>query len=529
MVDKYPRNWAICTIHDLIGKDGIFSDGDWIESKDQDPSGSVRLIQLADVGVGEFKDKSSRFLTQQKATELNCTFLEDGDVLISRLPDPLGKCCLFPLSGDQAFVTAVDVSIVRLHREVDPTWFVYFFNAPPIKHQIYQHQTGTTRKRISRKNLGKINLALPPKDEQRRIFAKIEELFSELDKGVQSLETARAQLQTYRQSLLKAAFEGRLTEQWRRDNADKLETTDQLLEHVREEREARYQQKLEEWKAAIAKWEENGKIGKKPTKPTIDKPLPEISDDELEILPRIPRQWKYVRLYDVATVGSGVSLSKDREIYNPIEVPYLRVANVQRGKLVLDEVKTMAVERTALRSLLLRKWDILFNEGGDRDKLGRGWVWENQIDTCITQNHVFRATTYLGDEFQSKFISYWGNVFGRDYFEKFGKQTTNLASINKTVLKMFPVPLPPLYEQREIVQRIEAIDTEVALLENQIKNELSRSEALRQSILKRAFEGKLVSQDPNDEPASVLLERIRQGQADQPKTKRRQQKSEASA
>ncbi|MDZ7851283.1 MAG: hypothetical protein U5L98_01185 [Halomonas sp.] len=88
---------------------------------------------------------------------------------------------------------------------------------------------------------------------------------------MESLKTARAQLKTYRQSLLKAAFEGRLTEQWRRDNADQLETADQLLQRIREEREARYQQQLEEWKAAVAEWEADGEIGKKPRKPSAMK------------------------------------------------------------------------------------------------------------------------------------------------------------------------------------------------------------------------------------------------------------------
>ena len=259
---------------------------------------------------------------------------------------------------------------------------------------------------------------------------------------MESLKTARAQLKTYRQSLLKAAFEGRLTEQWRRDNADQLETADQLLQRIREEREARYQQQLEDWKAAVAEWERGGKAGRKPRKPTAENALPELNEGEVEVLPSLPDAWRYARLSTLASVGSGMAVSKSRKLNDPVEVPYLRVANVQRGKLLLDEIKTMAVERTALDDFLLKKWDVLFNEGGDRDKLGRGWVWEGQIDPCITQNHVFRATTYLGDEFHAKFISYWGNVFGRDYFEKVGKQTTNLASINKSVLRMFPVCHP---------------------------------------------------------------------------------------
>jgi len=94
--NELPEGWRLSTIADLVGKEGVFVDGDWVESKDQDPNGDVRLIQLADIGDGIYRDKSARFLTNQKAIALNCTFLEQGDVLIARMPDPLGRTCIFP-------------------------------------------------------------------------------------------------------------------------------------------------------------------------------------------------------------------------------------------------------------------------------------------------------------------------------------------------------------------------------------------------------------------------------------------------
>ena len=96
----------------LVSEDGLFSDGDWIEKKDQDINGRVRLIQLADIGDGYFKDKSSRYVTEDTASRLNCTFLEQGDILIARLPDPLGRACIFPLKGQ--YITAVDIAILRI-------------------------------------------------------------------------------------------------------------------------------------------------------------------------------------------------------------------------------------------------------------------------------------------------------------------------------------------------------------------------------------------------------------------------------
>src|SRR3989304_9218202 len=106
------KGWAIAAIGELIDSDGVFVDGDWVESKDQDIKGGVRLIQLADIGDGIYRNRSNRYLTYAKAVELGCTFLKPNDVLIARMPDPLGRACIFP--GDSKLsVTAVDVCIVR--------------------------------------------------------------------------------------------------------------------------------------------------------------------------------------------------------------------------------------------------------------------------------------------------------------------------------------------------------------------------------------------------------------------------------
>ena len=505
-----PEGWAGTTLEQLVPHDGLFTDGDWVESKDQDPHGEVRLIQLADVGDQTFNDKSARFLTLAKANELACSFLQQGDILVARMPDPLGRSCIFPLKGKEKFVTVVDVCIVRVDaNQISNKFLSYWINSPYIRQEIDKLKSGSTRKRISRKNLSNVVFPIAPYLEQIRIVEKIEELFSELDKGVESLKTARQQLNVYRQSFLKNAVEGKLTEQWRKDNENHLSTVESVLETIKQRADARRHEQLKAWEAQVAKWESTGKLGTKPRKPPAPKPLPDINQDELDLLPTLPSTWKYQRLADVAQIGSGMSVSKGRKLENPVEVPYLRVANVQRGAIVLDEIKTMPVEESKLGDLLLEKWDVLFNEGGDRDKLGRGWVWESQIEKCITQNHVFRATTYLGGEEHSKFISHWGNSHGQAYFEQGAKQVVNLASINKTVLSMFPVPVPPLPEQKEIIQQLEVGMSSLELIEADIDQGLSRSEGLRQSILKQAFAGQLVPQDPNDESAAILLERIK--------------------
>lgn len=157
-----------CTLADLLGGNSLFVDGDWVESKDQDPAGDVRLIQLADVGDGYYVNKSARFLTRQKAQELKCTFLHPGDILIARMPDPVGRACIFP--GDaQACVTVVDVCIIRTGGDIDRRWLLQGINSPIVRHQIAPHIKGATRQRVSRTNLGTILLDVPPLPEQRRV------------------------------------------------------------------------------------------------------------------------------------------------------------------------------------------------------------------------------------------------------------------------------------------------------------------------------------------------------------------------
>ena len=147
---------------DLLCDAEVFTDGDWVETKDQDPEGDVRLTQLADVGDGEWINKSARFLTSEKAKQLKCTYLRLGDLLVARMPDPLGRCCVFP--GDSMpCVTVVDVCVIRPNQHrVDNRYLMHVINAPHGRRRIARHMTGTTRRRISRRNLSKVEILLPP-------------------------------------------------------------------------------------------------------------------------------------------------------------------------------------------------------------------------------------------------------------------------------------------------------------------------------------------------------------------------------
>lgn len=224
-----------------------------------------------------------------------------------------------------------------------------------------------------------------------------------------------------------------------------------------------------------------------------------------------PRDREWTTLGEIAEVAGGVTKDSKRQS-DPafVEVPYLRVANVQRGYLDLGEVTTIRVPLEKAKALRLEPGDVLFTEGGDRDKLGRGWVWEGQISGCIHQNHVFRARL-SSDQFSPKFVSLHGNTFGQQWFEEMGKQTTNLASINLKTLKAFPVPRSSIEEQRRLVAEMERSLSILDALGAAIDHARIRAGHLRRSILERAFSGALVPQDQSDEPASVLLGRIATG------------------
>lgn len=175
----------------IIGDSGIFIDGDWVESKDQDVNGDVRLIQLADIGDGYFIDKSKRFLTSQKAKELKCTYLKPGDLLIARMPEPLGRACLFP-ELEMPCITVVDVCILRPDSNIaNVNWLKFSVNSPDFRNKIKQYIKGTTRQRISRGNLEKIQFNLPSLPDQlhiAKILSKAENLLAQRKESIRLLD-----------------------------------------------------------------------------------------------------------------------------------------------------------------------------------------------------------------------------------------------------------------------------------------------------------------------------------------------------
>lgn len=172
---------------------------------------------------------------------------------------------------------------------------------------------------------------------------------------------------------------------------------------------------------------------------------------------KVPYGWEVVPLSEVATVQTGLAKGKAINV-EAVRMPYLRVANVQDGHLALGEVKTIAIAPENVKRYSLEAGDVLFTEGGDFDKLGRGTVWRGEISHCLHQNHVFAVRPKREKLLPDFLASVASSAHGRRYFQLSSKQSTNLASINSTQLKGFPVPLPPISEQRRIIEILRTWD-----------------------------------------------------------------------
>lgn len=205
------------------------------------------------------------------------------------------------------------------------------------------------------------------------------------------------------------------------------------------------------------------------------KPYPAYKDSGVEWLGRVPEHWQIKRLKHIANVQTGVAKGKDNEGKDTIEVPYLRVANVQDGYLSLDDVTTIEIPREDLERYSLQPGDVLMNEGGDFDKLGRGSVWQGEIESCIHQNHVFAVRpTAVPSAWLNAFT---GSLAAQFYFMGRAKQSTNLASISSSNIMELPVALPP---EAEMDLLLDHIDHETARIDALVVKKTRFIELLRE-------------------------------------------------
>jgi type I restriction enzyme S subunit len=206
------------------------------------------------------------------------------------------------------------------------------------------------------------------------------------------------------------------------------------------------------------------------------------------LAPAQGNEWDQVPLESVATVAAGVTLGSEPVGDGTVELPYLRVANVLDGRIDTADVKRVRILSTQYERYALKQGDLLLTEGGDLDKLGRGAVWDGRIESCLHQNHVFRVR--CRERMTPEFLAlYTASAAGRAYFQRVGKQTTNLASINSTQVKKMPAPLPPLDEQERLLGPIRAARKRAEALEKQV----TKLRTVQRAVVEDLIENRNVS------------------------------------
>jgi type I restriction enzyme S subunit len=372
-----------------------------------------------------------------------------------------------------------------------------------------RHLNTGDRPRVDFEQIGGFRIKIPPLPEQHRIVEKIEELFSDLDAGVASLERAKANLERYRASVLKSAVEGRLTEEWRKEHPQEEDGQILLNRILRERRENWEKDQLAQFK----------KKGKEPPKNWQSK-YKEPSAPDTSELPELPDGWVWATVEQLSTkVTDGVH---KKPVYVANGIPFITVRNLTAGPgISFEETSFVRPEDHAefCKRTHPEKGDLLISKDGT---LG--------VVRAIRTEEPFSifVSVALVKPVDRAMTRYWEIAFCSPQVQRqmVGKGS-GLQHIHLEDLRQDCIPLPPLAEQEQIVTLVEERLSQIESAEKTIDAELIRSKRLRQGILKRAFEGKLVSQDPKDEPASVLLERIKASkETEQPKkTKKSKAKS----
>jgi len=388
---------------------------------------------------------------------------------------------------------------------VDGKWLYYL-----VMHHIAKITEGARGSTIKYLRIGDITecpVNLVSLAHQKRIVAKIEELFSELDNGITALKTAREQLKVYRQAVLKHAFEGKLTAKWREKNADKLESPEQLLARIQQEREARYQQRLEEWKAAVKTWEANGREGKKPKKP---RPLDLSVSDESTPEFQLPKGWIWCKvrnlisdLTDYHANGSYEVLKENIELKDdPDYALMVRATNFEKNNFESDQKYINKSAYEFLSKSKLFGGEILVGKIGNAGKV-YFMPYLNRPASLAMNLFCLRFEGLRSTFIYNQLMSARASEQINSYVKGVGNPT-----IDKKALRSIDIALPCEAEQEYLIEKIGNIFSQIERVETEIQTNLDKSEILRQSILKKAFSGQLVPQDPNDEPASELLARI---------------------
>lgn len=409
-----------------------------------------------------------------------------GDVLYGRLRAYLNKVYQPNFSG----LCSGEFIVLPESSGVIGKFLKYLLNSSEFVRFASQLNTGD-RPRVDWDQVKNFAIRLPPRPEQERIANTLDELLSDLDAGVAALERVRAKLKHYRAAVLKSAVEGALTSEWRRQHPA-TETADALLTRILAERRRRWEE------AQLAKFEAAGKAPPNDWKAKYVEPgAPDTSS-----LPQLPRGWLWTSLGQCFSVHVGATPSRARNDFWNGDVPWVASGEVQfcrihetREKITAQGLANSSTRLNPVGSVMLN----MIGEGKTRGKAGI-----LKISACNNQNcaAIWVSETAIAPDY----IYFW-LLFRYEQTRELGSGN-NQSAMNKSVVEEIAFPLVPLAEQEALVEAVEEQLSLIDHLERDLETRLTSAQALRQSILRHAFSGRLVPQDPNDEPASELLERI---------------------
>jgi len=429
-----------------------------------------------------------------------------GDILVS-VRAPVGPTNISPHKA----CIGRGLSALRPLSGIQSKFILYLLrNIEPI---ISTQGTGSTFKAISKDFIEHLEFSLPALSEQHQIVAKIEELFSELDNGIENLKKAREQLKTYRHAVLKYAFEGKLTKEWRiqqRREGNPPEPAEKLLEQIKTERKKHYKKQLEDWKKTCEQAKVDGK--KKPIKPKKLKELPPLTEKELAELSELPEGWCWCKLEEISYKITDGEHFRPKTIVNGI---YFLSAKDIRDSGVSFKDPLYVSEETAYKARLRcgpERGDILIVSRGAT--VGRMCVVNTDKTFCLLGSVILiKVNKHVNSNCLSYIIK---SPFTQKNLLDISGSTAQQAIYLRDI-KNVPISIPSYLEQNQIVSEIESRLSVCDKLEQTIEDSLKKAEALRQSILKKTFAGELTREWREKHPelisgensAEKLLERIK--------------------
>lgn len=426
------------------------------------------------------------------------TVFLSGDVIMAKITPCMenGKIAVVPEVPGGVCFGSTEFHTLRPEAGIRPQWIANFLLQHEVRRVAQRSMTGGVgQMRVPASWFEATVIPIAPTAEQERISDALDELFSDLDAGVAALERVRAKLKLHRASVLKAAVEGTLTAEWRAQHPY-TEPADKLLERILDERRRRWEDDQ------LAKFKIKGQDPPRNWKAKYKAPgAPDIDN-----LQPLPSNWCWATVEQVGEVRLGRQRAPQHHQGDHMR-PYLRVANVYEDRLDLRDVKQMNFTPDEFSTYALRYGDILLNEGQSPELVGRPALYRDELPGCCYQKTLlrFRASDGILPAFAlCVFRAYMRN--GR--FRKSANITTSIAHLAAERFIAIEYPLPPLSEQQAIVEAVEDQLSVVDHFEAALVALLQRAHNLRQALLRHAFDGKLVLQDRNDEPAWQLLERI---------------------